>query len=231
MLNKPPVHIGIIVDGNRRWAKEKGLPIFEGHRRGIALVKQVANWCFGSGVKFVTFYIFSTENWQRAKEEVDYLLEKIFRENLFGRDLDYFHQKDIRMLVSGRKERLPESLQKAIEQAMKLTANNNKGIVNFCLNYGGRAEIVDAVKNLIEKEVSSSKINENLFREHLYYSEIPDPDLVIRTAGEQRISNFLLWQSAYSEFYFVDKYWPDFTKKDLKEAIKNYSRRQRRYGK
>jgi len=226
-----PLHIGIIVDGNRRWAREKGLPTFEGHRRGLALVKEVASWCFEKGIRFVSFYCFSTENWKRTKEEVDYLMNKIFKGSLFEKDLKYFHLHNIKILVSGRKKRLPVDLRKAIEKAVKLTENNNRGVVNFCLNYGGRIEIVDAVKKIIKKKIPSATINENLFRKNLYHPEIPDPDLIIRTAGEKRLSNFLLWQSAYAELYFIDKYWPDFTKEDLEEAIKDYSKRQRRYGK
>jgi len=226
-----PIHIGIIPDGNRRWAKEKELPIFEGHRRGLALVKEVASWCFEEGIRFVSFYGFSTENWKRTKEEIDYLMNKIFKKNLFEKDLKYFHLHNIKILVSGREEKLPVDLRKAFKKAVKLTESNNGGVVNFCLNYGGRIEIIDAVKKIIKKKIPSATINENLFRKNLYHPEVPDPDLIIRTAGEKRLSNFLLWQSAYAELYFIDKYWPDFTKEDLEKAIKDYSKRQRRYGK
>jgi len=231
MPNKLPIHIGIIIDGNRRWAKERSLPIFEGHRRGLAIVKKVASWCFERGIKFVSFYSFSTENWARPKKEVDYLMNKIFKNNLFEKDLKYFQQKNIKILFSGKKEKLPPLLLKNIKKAVKLTKKNNRGTIIFCLNYGGRREIVDAVKKIVEQKIAKEKINEKTIRKNLYHPEISNPDLIIRTAGEQRLSNFLLWQSAYSELYFIKKYWPDFTKKDLEKAINNYLKRERRYGK
>lgn len=231
MPNKLPIHIGIIIDGNRRWARKKGLPIFEGHKKGLALVKRVASWCFGKGVKFVTFYAFSNENWKRTKEETEYLMNKIFKEDLFEKDLQYFHRQNIKLIVSGRQKKLPKPLQKAIKKATELTQKNTEGIANFCLNYGGRSEIVDAVKKIIQQKLSSNKINKELIKENLYHPEIPDPDLIIRTAEEKRLSNFLLWQSAYSELYFLKKYWPDFNEKDLEKALREYSKRQRRFGK
>lgn len=231
MANKLPIHIGIIIDGNRRWAKEKNLPTFEGHKKGLALVKEVASWCFNRGVKFVTFYAFSNENWNRTKEEIDYLMNKVFKENLFEKDLEYFHRHGIKLIVSGRKEKLPKLLQSTIKKAIRLTRRNKKGTVNFCLNYGGRSEIVDAAKKVLAQKSPLKKINEKLIRKNLYHPEIPDPDLIIRTGGEQRLSNFLTWQSAYSEFYFMKKHWPDFNQRDLEKIFKNYLKRQRRFGK
>ncbi len=231
MLNKSPIHIGIIIDGNRRWAKENNLPVLEGHRRGLSLVKETANWCFGKGVKFVTFYAFSNENWKRSEEEIDYLMNKVFKEDLFEKDLKYFHKHNIKIVISGKQERLPELLKTAIKKAVELTKENRGGMVNFCLNYGGRSEIVDAVKKIMQKKIPARKVNERLIRKNLYLSNLPYPDLIIRTGGEKRLSNFLLWQSAYSELCFVKKHWPDFTEKDLEEALKDYSKRQRRFGK
>jgi undecaprenyl diphosphate synthase len=229
-MKKVPIHIGIIVDGNRRWASKKGLPAFEGHMKGFSLLKEVANWCFEYGIKFVSFYIFSIDNWRRKKDEINYLLNEMIEKKLFERDVVYFNKKNIKILVSGRLTNLPESLIKKIKNAINLTENNTSGTINFCLNYGGREEIIDALKKIINKNIKKENINIELLRSNLYHPEIPDPDLIIRTS-EKRLSNFLCWQSIYSELNFIDKYWPDFTKRDLEESIKEFQKRKRRYGK
>ncbi|MCK4527774.1 di-trans,poly-cis-decaprenylcistransferase [candidate division WOR-3 bacterium] len=225
-----PAHIGIIVDGNRRWAKKEDLEPFKGHKKGFSLIKDIATWCFESKIKFVTFYIFSTENWKRTKEETEYLIREMIKKNLFEKDLLYFHKRNIKLVVSGRRENLPESLNKTIEKALKLTERNTGGVLNFCLNYGGRVEIVDAVKKIINKNIPEEEICEEIISNNLYHPEIPDPDLIIRTS-EKRLSNFLLWQSAYSELYFIDKYWPDITREDINKALDEHQKRKRRYGK
>ncbi len=222
-----PSHLGIILDGNRRWAEEKGLPSFEGHRQGLETVKKAVRWCKDRELKTLTLFVFSIENWKRAKPEINFLMnlaEKTFSGNL-KKEL---HKEGIKVRVIGQKERLPMSLQKAISQIEELTKNNKLMTLNFALSYGGRAEIVEAIKNIIKKKISPEDITEKIISENLWTSDV---DLLIRTGKEQRISNFLIWQSAYSELYFLKKYWPDFTEKDLDEALKDYGSRQRRFGK
>ncbi len=225
-MSNTPNHLGIILDGNRRWAKEKGLPAFEGHRRGREVTKKVVKWVKDKGIRILTLFVFSTENWKRTKKEVDFLmnlLEQTFNEKGIG-DLN---KEGIRIKIIGQKEKLPSSLQKKIKEIEEMTKNNKRMLLNFALSYGGRAEIIDAVKNIIKKEISPDKINEEVMKENLWTSDV---DLIIRTGKEQRISNFLIWQAAYSELYFSDKYWPEFTEKDLGEALKEYSIRRRRFG-
>ncbi len=221
-------HLGIIMDGNRRWAKEHGLPSFEGHRRGYANLKKVGDWCISRGIEVLTVFAFSTENWQRSKQEVSYLM-RLF-EMALSRDLDDLHRKNIRIAVIGRVTDLPKRLQKHIAAAVEKTKHNTRGTVQLALNYGGRAEIVDAVKKVVRTARSASKITEESISRAMYTAEQPDPDLIIRTSGEQRTSGFLAWQGAYSELYFTKKYWPEFTEADLDQALNEYSRRQRRFG-
>lgn len=229
MLGKKKLeHIAIIMDGNRRWAKEKGLPAFEGHLHGYDKLKNVGEWLIDRGVKIFTVYAFSTENWNRSKKEVDYLMN-LFRRAL-SKEVQKFNQKGIRLNVIGRISGLPKDLQKMAEKAMGITKNNKRGILNLCINYGGRTEIVDAVKGIINKKISANKIDEKIIEKNLYTSDMPDPDLVIRTSGEQRLSGFLTWQSVYSELYFIPVYWPDFSQKDLDKAIDWYYGRERRFG-
>lgn len=230
MSKNIPYHLGIIVDGNRRWARERGLPTLEGHRRGFKKVKEVGKWCKERGVKILTIYAFSTENWNRSKEEVNYLM-RLLKQALNKKEVKRFNKEKIKVKVIGQKERLPKSFQKAIQEAEELTKNNKEGILNIALSYGGRAEIVRAIKEIIKKKISPEKIDEKLVEKNLWTAGQPYPDLIIRTAGEQRLSGFLTWQSVYSELYFSKKYWPDFTEKDLDEVFKEYSRRQRRFGK
>jgi len=221
-----PNHLGIIIDGNRRWARERGLPAFAGHRRGLEKVKEVIKWSKERGVKILTLFVFSTENWKRSKREVGYLMNLI-KESFNKKNIEKIHKENIKIRVIGQKEKLLKPIQKLIEETEELTKNNQKMILNFALSYGGRAEIVEAIKNIIEKKIPPKKITEETIKENLWTSDV---DLIIRAGKEQRISNFLIWQAAYSEFYFCPKYWPDFTEKDLDEALTEYIQRQRRFG-
>jgi len=223
--NRLPYHLGIILDGNRRWAREKGLPYFEGHRKGLETVKRIINYCKEKGIKILTLFVFSTENWKRGREEVNYLMK--LAQKAISNHFKHLHKNKIRVRVIGQRETLPKSLQKEITKIEKLTKDNKEMTVNFALSYGGRAEIVEAVKKIIEKKIPSQKISENTIKENLWTSDV---DLIIRTGKEQRISNFLIWQAAYSELYFYPKYWPDFTEKDLDLALLDHAQRQRRFG-
>jgi len=228
-MQKIPQHIGIIMDGNRRWAKERGLPSLEGHHQGYEKLKEIAKLCFKRGVKVLTVFAFSTENWDRSKEEVSYLMALL--KLAVKEALNEFHKDNIRMKISGRINQLSEDLQEAITETVEKTRNNTKGILNLALNYGGRPEIIDAIKEIIDKNIPAQKIDEKIIKENLYMSDLPDPELIIRTSGEKRLSGFLLWESAYSELYFTKKYWPDFNEKDLDDALQEYDRRERRFGK
>ena len=224
-MTKIPNHLAIILDGNRRWAKEKGLPVFEGHRRGLETIKKIINYCKERGIQILTLFVFSTENWRRGKEEVDYLM-KMARKAIISH-FKHLHKSNIRVRVIGQREKLSKVLRTEIAKIEKVTKDNKDMTVNFALSYGGRAEILAAVKKIIKKKIPLQKINENTIKENLWTSDV---DLIIRTGREQRISNFLIWQAAYSELYFYPKYWPDFSKQDLDEAIEEYGRRQRRFG-
>ncbi len=222
-----PNHLAIIIDGNRRWARSKGLPSLEGHQKGFDKVNEIGEYCLKRGIKILTFYCFSTENWNRSKAEVTYLM-RLLGKAFTKENIKRFNNRGVKMQVIGQKQRLPKSLQKKIEKAEKETKNNKKGILNLAISYGGKPEIVQAVKNILKKGllITEKSINNNLWTKGL-----PDPDIIIRTGGEKRLSNFLTWQSTYSELYFPKKYWPDFTEKDLDKALKEYSMRKRRFGK
>jgi undecaprenyl diphosphate synthase len=219
-------HLGIILDGNRRWAKERGLPFFEGHRKGLETAKKIINYCKEKGVKTLTLFVFSTENWKRPKREVNFLMS--LAKKAFTNDFEEYKDKGVKIKVIGQREKLSKDLQKAITKIETLTQKNKDMVLNLALSYGGRAEIVQAIKNIVRKKIPPEKINEITIQENLWTSDV---DLVIRTGKEQRISNFLLWQTAYSELYFCPKYWPDFTEKDLDKILSEYSNRQRRFGK
>ncbi|MEA3398783.1 MAG: polyprenyl diphosphate synthase [Patescibacteria group bacterium] len=227
--NTVPNHIGIIMDGNRRWAKERNLPIFEGHSQGYEKLKQSAEWFFLRGIKILSFFAFSTENWKRSREEVNYLMKLIKR--VLVNDLEEFNQKGYRLLISGRINELPGNLSEICYDAIAKTKNNTRNILNICLNYGGRAEIVDAVKKIIKNNITEEQIHDGMIKKYLYDNEISDPDIIFRTSGEQRLSGFLLWQSAYSELLFVNKYWPDFEQPDVDFILNEYNKRERRFGK
>jgi len=225
-MKKIPSHLGIIIDGNRRWAREKGLPAFEGHRKGLAKVKEIIKWSKERGVKILTLFVFSTENWKRTKREVNFLMK--LAKSAIANNLKELHKQGIKVRIIGQRERLPRFLQETIWKAEELTKDNKKMVLNFALSYGGRAEITEAIKKIIEKKIPPEKITEDVISQNLWTSDL---DLIIRTGEEQRISNFLIWQAAYSELYFCKKYWPAFTEKDLDEAIADYAQRQRRFGK
>lgn len=228
MTKNIPQHLGIIIDGNRRWARKRGLPTLVGHQKGYDKVKKVCDWCFDRGVKILTFYVFSTENWKRSRREVSYLM-KLLKKAL-TKDIQEIHQRNIKLKVLGRIKGLSPDLQKAIKAAEKLTQNNTRGVMNLAINYGGRPEIIDAIKKIIKQKISPQKVTEELIAKNLYSAEIPDPDLIIRTSGEQRLSNFLIWQAAYSELYFIKKHFPSLTEKDIDKALEDYGKRHRRFG-
>ncbi|MDP3964219.1 MAG: polyprenyl diphosphate synthase [bacterium] len=224
-----PQHIAIIPDGNRRWAKANRRPSLFGHKKGVEVMESVCYAALDRGVKVMTFWAFSTENWKRSKREVNYLLALF--EDVFKNRLEKFHKENIKLMVSGRTEEFPKKLQNLITNAVTKTKNNTRGIVHLCLNYGGRAEIVDAVKKIISEKINPARLSPETISTHLYNPGLPEPDLIIRTSGEQRLSGYLPWQSEYSELMFVDKHWPDFSEKEIEQAIKEYQRRERRFGK
>jgi len=226
---KVPFHLGIIIDGNRRWAKNKGLFSLEGHRKGLDNVQKIGDFCAKKGIRILTLYTFSTENWKRSKKEVSYLM-RLLTESLSKKNIQGFYKRKIKLQIIGQKERLPQTLQKRIKEAEELTKNNKERILNLAISYGGRPEIIQAVKNIIKKKISANKITEDLINKNLWTAGLPYPDLIIRTGGVQRLSNFLTWQTAYSEFYFTKKFWPDFTEKDLDKALLDFSLRDRRFG-
>jgi undecaprenyl diphosphate synthase len=230
-----PQHIVLFPDGNRRWARQKGLHTLEGHKKGYENLLDFAEWCQKKGVKTITAFGFSTENWNRAKEEVNYLmklLETGLMANIEKNSKEGKWEKlGLKLKVIGQKEKLPKSLQKAIEKAEESTKNNKKIQLNLAISYGGKWDILQAIKKIIEDKIPSEKIDENLFESYLSTAGITSPDFIIRAGGEMRMSNFVLWQAAYSELYFCPKFWPDFTEKDLDEALEEYDKRQRRFGK
>lgn len=231
MSEKIPQHIAIIMDGNRRWAKEHHLSPMIGHKEGYNTLVKIADYCLKRGIKILTVYVFSTENWKRSKHEVKFLLRLL--KWAIKIQVKELNRKNIKIQVLGKIDRFSSDLQALINYAVEKTKNNTKGILNLALNYGGRAEIVEATRKIVKlyNKVSPLKIDENLLSKFLYTNSEPDPDLIIRTSGELRMSNFLLWQGAYSELYFTDKKWPEFTEKDLDKAIEEYNRRKRRFGK
>ena len=225
-IKKIPKHLGIILDGNRRWAKEKGLSTFEGHRRGLKKIKDVTEWCLEKGIKTLTVFIFSTENWKRSKKEVDYLMKLAYKATTV--DLKDVAKKGVKVNIIGERQRLPEFVKKGIRKIERTTSKNKKMTLNLALSYGGRGEIVQAIKNIVKKKVSAKKITESLISKNLWTSDL---DMIIRTGKEKRISNFLIWQAAYAELYFLEKYWPAFNKRDLNKALAVYDKRKRRFGK
>lgn len=224
-----PVHLGLILDGNRRWAKDRGLPTLIGHQKGYSNFKKIFLAAFDRGIEYVSAFIFSTENWARSKEEVDYLMGLALL--VFTKDLKKIHKKGVRICWFGIKDRLSDKHIKAIEEAEELTKNNTKGTLCVCFNYGGKQEIADAARAVMEAGVQPADITPELIEQNLYHPEVPAIDLVVRTSNEQRISNFMLWRIAYAEFIFVKKHWPSFGSKDLDKVLAEYASRQRRFGK
>ncbi|MCX7839099.1 MAG: isoprenyl transferase [Anaerolineae bacterium] len=229
VLTKIPVHVAIIMDGNGRWAQQRGLPRTEGHRAGVENMRRVLEGAVEFGIKVMTVYAFSTENWGRPEEEVRGLL-KIFEE-VITREVTELHKNGVKLRHLGTLEGISDNLKQAVHSAIELTQHNDRITLNIAFNYGGRAEILHAVKRMIEDRVPPERVNEKLFESYLYTAGLPDPDLIIRTAGEMRLSNFLIWQSAYAEYYTTPTYWPDFDKQELYKALVAFSHRQRRFGK
>jgi undecaprenyl diphosphate synthase len=225
---KIPKHIGIIMDGNGRWAELRGLPRIEGHRRGVERSKEVIEVAVDLGLKALTLYAFSIENWRRPSAEISMLMKLL--ELYLRRELDSLIKKDVVFKTIGDVWRLPEHIQEIVREAEQKTASNKGMILTTALSYSGRNEILRAVKKILYAGIKPEELTEELFNSYLDTAGIPPPDLVIRTSGEMRISNFLLWQSAYSEFYFTETLWPDFTKDELLMAVQNYQRRDRRFG-
>lgn len=225
---KELVHLGLILDGNRRWARDKGLPTLEGHRKGYDNLVNLAEHIFNSGVQYVSAYIFSTENWSRTKEEVSYLMDLALK--MATRDVKKLNEKDVKVVFLGTKDKLSDKLIRAIEDAEELTKNNSSGTLALCFNYGGQNEIAHAVRAAQADGVDMSTITEDQIAKYLFAPGVPPVDLMMRTSGEQRLSNFMLWRIAYSELLFVDKHWPAITADDIDAAIAEFHNRQRRFG-
>jgi undecaprenyl diphosphate synthase len=228
-LARVPRHVAAVMDGNGRWAQRRGLKRTEGHAAGEEALLDATNGCLDLGVEWFTVYAFSTENWRRPRDEVRYLMN--FNESLLLRRRDELHDKGVRMRFVGRRDRrVPKRVLRRMDEALELTQDNQRMTLTIAFNYGGRAEIVDAVRRIVDAGVPADKITEKTIARHLYDPEMPDPDLMIRTSGEHRISNYLLWQLAYSELVFPDVLWPDFRREHLFEAVRAYQERTRRFG-
>jgi undecaprenyl diphosphate synthase len=224
-----PVHVAIVMDGNGRWAKQRGLPRIAGHRAGAENIRRIVEACVRYGVKHLTLYAFSTENWNRPEDEVRGLMTILGE--VIERETPKLHAEGVKVCHLGRLERMPRHLLRAIERATEKTRHNSRLILNVCFNYGGRGEIVDAVRKIVQSGVPAEQIDEALIGRFLYSTSSPDPDLIIRTAGEQRLSNFLIWQAAYSEYWFTNLFWPELGKEEFKQALLDYSQRVRKFGK
>jgi undecaprenyl diphosphate synthase len=225
---KIPYHLAVIMDGNGRWAKERGLPRLAGHRAGTENLRRIIRACVDLGIKILTIYAFSTENWGRPEKEVRGLMGIL--ERVIDRELKELDENGVRIRHLGRLEGVSERLQRKIAYALETTADNDRLILNVAFNYGGRAELVDAIRKLIADGVTAEQVDEGLISRYLYTAGLPDPDLIIRTSGELRVSNFLVWQGAYAEYYVTPTYWPDFDRKELIKALQHYSQRERRFG-
>ena len=227
-----PRHIAIIMDGNGRWAKSKNLPRFRGHIEGVRRIEEISEAANDWGVEVLTIFAFSTENWQRPKKEVSMLMNML--STVLTKRLDRLVKGNIRLRFMGKKEGIPSAVLKTVDRAIENTRGNSGLILNLAFNYGARQEIIDAVKHIATEvrkgRLSVSDLDENVIGQALYTADLPDPDLLIRTSGEQRISNFLLWQLSYAEFYFTNVFWPDFTKKELEKALREFQKRERRFG-
>ena len=227
-LTKTPYHLAIIMDGNGGWARSRGLPRLAGHRAGTENVRRILEGCVEHDIRILTLYAFSTENWGRPGAEVRGLMRIL--EQTIDRELTQLHKNGVQLRHIGRLEGISEEFRRKVREAIELTRRNDRIILNVAFNYGGRAEIVDAVRRIVESGVAPDRLDEHLFSQYLYTAGLPDPDLIIRTAGELRISNFLIWQSAYAEYYATPTYWPDFNEEELYGALLEYDRRERRFG-
>lgn len=228
MSDSTPRHIGYIIDGNRRWAKGHGLPAYEGHLAGYNAIIEVALATFEAGVHYVSAYTFSTENWKRSEDEVNRLMSLVLK--ALVSDITILEKNNIKLIVLGSREGLNKKVIKAIETAEERTLGNTGGTLALCFNYGGQLEIVEACKRIVQSGVAVDAITTELIGQNIYAPEVPPLDLVVRTSGEQRLSNFMLWRAAYSEFLFLEKPWPDMTKDDVGAILKEYTRRGRRFG-
>jgi len=227
-LSVVPQHLAIIMDGNGRWARKRGLPRLAGHRAGTENVRRILQACRDFGVRILTLYAFSTENWARPREEVDGLMALLSQ--TIDRELDELRKNGVQLRHLGSLQELPTSLRQKIEHALQATSANDRFIVNIALNYGGRSEIVHAVRQLMADGLTAEQVTEEALARHLYTAGLPDPDLIIRTSGEMRLSNFLIWQAAYAEYYSTPTFWPDFGREELYQALLAYGQRIRRYG-
>lgn len=228
MVEDIPRHIGFVIDGNRRWAKQHGIPSYEGHLAGYNAIIDVVLEAFAGGAEYVSAYIFSTENWKRDKTEVNKLMGLVLR--LLVSDITILEKNNVKLRVLGSHEHVDPKIIEAIAQAEKRTEGNTGGTLAVCFNYGGHLEIADACKKIVQAGIPAEEITPELIASHLYAPDIPPLDVVVRTSGEQRLSNFMLWRAAYSEFIFLDKLWPDMTKEDVTAILEEYSRRNRRFG-
>ena len=228
-LTRVPVHVGVVMDGNGRWAESRGLARTEGHAAGEEALFDTVEGALELGIDWLTVYAFSTENWKRPVDEVRYLMR--YNESLLLRRRDELHERNVRIRFLGRRDwRVPRRLIRRMDEALELTAGNTEMTLTIAFNYGGRAEIVDAVRALVASGTPPNRIDERALRAHLYEPEMPDPELVVRTSGEHRVSNFLLWELAYSELVFTDVLWPDFRREHLFAAVRSYQQRRRRFG-
>jgi undecaprenyl diphosphate synthase len=227
-LSRIPTHIAIIMDGNGRWARARGLPRLAGHRAGTENLRRILTACVEFGIKILTIWAFSTENWRRPQEEVRGLMDIV--EQVIDRELSELHKNGVRLRHVGRLEGISRPLQAKVRRATELTQNNDRLILNVAFNYGGKAELLDAIKRMIADGLRPEDIDEERVTSYLYTAGLPDPDMIIRTGNECRISNFMLWQGAYSEYYFTPVLWPDFDKEELRKALEDYARRERRFG-
>ena len=226
--NPPLTHLAIIMDGNGRWAKKRGLPRYEGHRQGTKVAKKIVEECRKLNIRYLTLYTFSKENWKRPKDEVNFLFKLLM--DFLNREYKSLVEQSIKLNILGDYTKLPFSARKAIEFTLKKTKECNKMVLNLALNYSGREEIILAIKKILKQGIDPESLDEESFKDFLYTRGQPDPDLIIRTSGEIRLSNYLLYQSAYSELYFTPVLWPDFTEQDLHKALDDFSKRQRRFG-
>jgi undecaprenyl diphosphate synthase len=227
-LSKIPTHIAIIMDGNGRWAAARGLPRLAGHRAGTENLRRVIRACVEFGIQYLTIYAFSTENWGRPKDEVEGLMQIV--EDVIDKELSELNKEGVQLRHIGRLEHVNPSLRNKVLSAVELTRNNTRLKLNIAFNYGGRDEIVCAIRAMLNNGVKPEDVNEELISQYMFTAGIPDPDLIVRTSGEMRISNFLIWQSAYSEWYVTNSYWPDFDKEELRKALVDYNQRERRFG-
>lgn len=226
--DKIPLHVAIIMDGNGRWAISRGLPRLAGHRAGTENLRRIIRASVEFGIKYLTIYAFSTENWGRPPEEVQGLMRIL--EDVIDKELAELHEEGVQLRHIGRLERLAPTLQEKVLDAIDVTKNNTRLMLNIAFNYGGRDEIVHAIQNMIEEGVSADEVTDELVSRYMYTAGVPDPDLIIRTSGELRVSNFLIWQAAYSEWYITPTYWPDFDKEEYHRALEAFAQRDRRYG-